>query len=234
MERRIPGLAGVSTVTPDWAPVARRIRDELTDDWNDAAAVKRFEDKGGRFVRGQGRLDGPGRVVVDGTVFEATRAVVVATGTEPAVPRGPVEPPPRSYAAQAIHDTFRQNGARVGAVWIVILTFCGVFAPFLATSIPKRAAEKGLVQYHLTNIRDFATDAHQSVDDKPFGGGPGMVMMCQTVFDAVEAAEKQDPRTTTRILLSPQGKRFDQAMAQGGKAMLYLKALDAAEPLFEK
>ena len=48
-----------------------------------------------------------------------------------------------------------------------------MFAPVLGTSIPKRAAEKGLVEYHLTNIRDFATDAHKSVDDKPFGGGPG-------------------------------------------------------------
>jgi tRNA (guanine37-N1)-methyltransferase len=66
----------------------------------------------------------------------------------------------------------------------------------------------------LTNFRDFATDAHQSVDDKPFGGGPGMVMMCQTVFDAVETAEQQDPRKSTRILLTPQGKRFHQAMAE--------------------
>jgi tRNA (guanine37-N1)-methyltransferase len=95
----------------------------------------------------------------------------------------------------------------------ILTLFPEMFGPFLATSIPKRAAEKGLVEYKLTNIRDFATDAHQSVDDKPFGGGPGMVMMCQTVFDAVEAAEMQDPRKSTRILLSPQGKTFDQAMA---------------------
>ena len=96
----------------------------------------------------------------------------------------------------------------------ILTLFPEMFAPFLGTSIPKRAAEKGLVEYHLTNIRDFATDAHQSVDDKPFGGGPGMVMMCQTVYDAVEAAEKQDPRTATRILLTPQGKPFDQAQAE--------------------
>ncbi len=69
-----------------------------------------------------------------------------------------------------------------------------MFAPILGTSIPKRAAEKGLVEYHLTNIRDFATDQHKSVDDKPFGGGPGMVMMCQTMYDAVEHVEKQDDR----------------------------------------
>ena len=68
----------------------------------------------------------------------------------------------------------------------VLTLFPEMFAPVLGTSIPKRAAQKGLVEYHLNNIRDFATDARKSVDDKPFGGGPGMVMMCPTVFDAVE------------------------------------------------
>jgi tRNA (guanine37-N1)-methyltransferase len=95
----------------------------------------------------------------------------------------------------------------------ILTLFPEMFGPMLATSIPKRAAEKGLVSYHLTNIRDFATDAHLSVDDRPFGGGPGMVMMCQTMFAAVEAAESQDPRPATRILLSPQGRVFDQALA---------------------
>jgi tRNA (guanine37-N1)-methyltransferase len=96
----------------------------------------------------------------------------------------------------------------------ILTLFPEMFAPVLGTSIPKRAAEKGLVEYRLTNIRDFATDAHKSVDDKPFGGGPGMVMMCQTLFDAVEYAEKQDTRAPTRIILTPQGRVFDQQMAE--------------------
>lgn len=101
------------------------------------------------------------------------------------------------------------------ALRIDILTlFPEMFATVLATSIPKRAAEKGLVEYHLANIRDFATDAHKSVDDKPFGGGPGMVMMCPEIFAAVEAVEKKDDRPAKRILLSPQGRRFDQALAE--------------------
>jgi tRNA (guanine37-N1)-methyltransferase len=95
----------------------------------------------------------------------------------------------------------------------ILTLFPELFAPVLGTSIPKRAAEKGLVEYHLTNIRSFATDNHQSVDDKPFGGGPGMVMMCQPVFDAVETVEKQDRRSAKRILLTPQGRLFDQALA---------------------
>lgn len=96
----------------------------------------------------------------------------------------------------------------------ILTLFPEMFGPVLGTSIPKRAAEKGLVSYHLTNIRDFATDAHLSVDDRPFGGGPGMVMMCQTVFDAVGAVEKQDSRPATRILLSPQGTPLDQPMVE--------------------
>ncbi|HMF83930.1 MAG TPA: NAD(P)/FAD-dependent oxidoreductase [Acidimicrobiia bacterium] len=84
--RRVQDLAGAATVDPDWAPVAARIRNEATHTWDDAVAVERFEGKGGRFVRGTGRLAGPGRVRVGDVVFEARRGVVLATGTRPAVP----------------------------------------------------------------------------------------------------------------------------------------------------
>jgi tRNA (guanine37-N1)-methyltransferase len=96
----------------------------------------------------------------------------------------------------------------------ILTLFPEMFGPILGTSIPKRAAEKGLVSYHLTQIRDFATDGHLSVDDRPFGGGPGMVMMCQTLFDAVESVEKQDDRPAVRVLLTPQGRVFDQAVVE--------------------
>ncbi len=89
-----------------------------------------------------------------------------------------------------------------------------MFEPILGTSIPKRAAAKGLVDYKLTNFREHAVDARKTVDDSPYGGGPGMVMMCQTVFDTVEAVEKQDSRLAERILLTPQGQVFDQDLAQ--------------------
>ena len=84
--RRIPLVSGTSTVNPDWAPIASRIRKEATDSWDDRVAVERFEKQGGHFVRGAGRLDGPGRVTVAGTTYEAARAVVIATGTAPAIP----------------------------------------------------------------------------------------------------------------------------------------------------
>jgi tRNA (guanine37-N1)-methyltransferase len=101
------------------------------------------------------------------------------------------------------------------ALRVDILTlFPEMFGPVLGSSILKRAAEKGLTEYCLTNLRDFASDAHKSVDDKPFGGGPGMVMMAPVVFDAVADIEQRDARPATRILLSPQGRRFDQGLAQ--------------------
>ena len=84
--RRVPGMAGDASVQPDWGPVAQRIRDEATDDWDDRVAVERFEGKGGRFVRGDGRITGPDRVAVGDRVIEARRGIVVATGTQPAVP----------------------------------------------------------------------------------------------------------------------------------------------------
>ena len=84
--RRIPGLAGDSRVMADWAPVAARIRNEATDDWNDQVAVDRFEGKGGRFVRGHGRLTGPKTVAVGDREFEARRAIVLNTGTDPVIP----------------------------------------------------------------------------------------------------------------------------------------------------
>ncbi len=88
--RRVPGLAGsVGEVTPDWGLVARRIRDEATDNWDDKVAVDRLTKKGATFVRGTGVITGPGRVDVDGTAYAATTGIVVNTGTTPAIP--PIE-----------------------------------------------------------------------------------------------------------------------------------------------
>lgn len=87
--RRIHGMAGEAIVRPSWEPVARRIREEATSDWDDTIAVDRFKDAGATFVRGRARLDGPGRVAVAGEVFEASRAVVLSTGSRPVIP--PIE-----------------------------------------------------------------------------------------------------------------------------------------------
>jgi pyruvate/2-oxoglutarate dehydrogenase complex dihydrolipoamide dehydrogenase (E3) component len=88
--RRAPGIAGDTTITPDWSLVAQRIREEATDYWNDKAAVDRFTGKGGHFLRGHGKLTGPHTVAVttaDGIVeLEARRGIVINTGTDPAIP----------------------------------------------------------------------------------------------------------------------------------------------------
>lgn len=84
--RRIEGMAGHAEVTSDWAPVAARIREEATDDWNDQVAVDRFTSKGGTFIRGRGRLVGQNLVEVDGESIQARRGVVLATGTVPVIP----------------------------------------------------------------------------------------------------------------------------------------------------
>lgn len=84
---RIPGMAGAAEVRADWEPVAQRIRDEATDNWDDQVAVDRFIGKGGRFVRGRARVLGPRSVEVpDVGVFEARRGLVLATGTTAARP----------------------------------------------------------------------------------------------------------------------------------------------------
>ena len=84
--RRIGSLAGSAQVRADWAPVARRIRDEATDNWDDKVAVERFTGKGGTFVRGRATVVGPGCVQVDDRVYEAGRGLVIATGTTAVVP----------------------------------------------------------------------------------------------------------------------------------------------------
>jgi pyruvate/2-oxoglutarate dehydrogenase complex dihydrolipoamide dehydrogenase (E3) component len=84
--RRVNGFSGGATVRPEWAPVARRIRDEATHGWSDQLALDRLVGKGGRFVRGRGRITAPGEVTVRDQVFRTRRGIVVAVGTSPALP----------------------------------------------------------------------------------------------------------------------------------------------------
>jgi tRNA (guanine37-N1)-methyltransferase len=96
----------------------------------------------------------------------------------------------------------------------VISLFPEVIQPYLAASILGRAQTAGLVELHTHQLRDFSQDPHNKVDDRPFGGGPGMVLMCQPVIDAVNAVENLDTRPALRILLTPQGRAFNQATAE--------------------
>ena len=95
----------------------------------------------------------------------------------------------------------------------ILTLFPEMFQNVLGESILKIAREKGLVNFHLHNIRDFSNDKHRCVDDKPYGGGAGMVMKPEPVFNAVEAVELLDDAAPTKILLTPQGETFSQGIA---------------------
>jgi len=96
----------------------------------------------------------------------------------------------------------------------VLTLFPEMFTGVLGSSILKRAQIKGLVSYHLHQLRDYTTDPHKKVDDKPFGGGPGMVLMCQPVMDAVAAIEPLDAVPAVPVILAPTGERFSQGLAE--------------------
>tara|TARA_R110002072_G_scaffold91939_5_gene204904 strand:- start:717 stop:1532 length:816 start_codon:yes stop_codon:yes gene_type:complete len=84
----------------------------------------------------------------------------------------------------------------------------------MGVSIPARAQKMGLLELSATNIRDYTDDKHRKTDDRPYGGGPGMVMMCQPVWDAVTAVEASDPRPATRIYMTPQGQPLTQELVE--------------------
>ncbi|MDP6478635.1 MAG: tRNA (guanosine(37)-N1)-methyltransferase TrmD [Phycisphaerales bacterium] len=96
----------------------------------------------------------------------------------------------------------------------ILTLFPPMFEGPLNASILGRAREAELVEAHVHDIRDWSTDKHNKVDDRPFGGGPGMVMMCQPLHDAVLAVENMDPRPGQRILLTPQGRRTTQTTVE--------------------
>ena len=94
----------------------------------------------------------------------------------------------------------------------VLTLFPEMLRGILAESILKIAQEKGLLTVRLHNIRDYAQDKHHKVDDRPYGGGPGMVMTPQPVIDAVDAVRGDDTEAKV-VILSPQGRVFNQGVA---------------------
>jgi tRNA (guanine37-N1)-methyltransferase len=92
----------------------------------------------------------------------------------------------------------------------VITIFPRLIEGFLSAGIPRIAVEKGALRVTTADLRDFTQDVHRSVDDRPFGGGPGMVMSCAPIVAAVEHAERERG-PMHRVLLTPRGRRLDQA-----------------------
>jgi tRNA (guanine37-N1)-methyltransferase len=96
----------------------------------------------------------------------------------------------------------------------VLTLFPDIFQGYLTQSILKLALDKGLVEIHLWNIRDWASGKHKSVDDRPFGGGPGMVIMPEPVFAAVEEVQQKVAEPGVLVLLTPGGQRLKQDLVR--------------------
>ena len=96
----------------------------------------------------------------------------------------------------------------------VLSLFPEMFEGVFGSSILKKAAEKQAVSYKVTNFRDYADNKHSTVDDYPYGGGAGMVLKAQPIFDAVEALKGQGEQTPRVVLLCPQGERYTQKKAE--------------------
>jgi tRNA (guanine37-N1)-methyltransferase len=96
----------------------------------------------------------------------------------------------------------------------VLTLFPDLFAGYLTQSILNKALESRLVEIHLWNLRDWAQGKHKSVDDRPFGGGPGMVLMPEPVFAAVEGVQAAAPEPGALILLTPAGERLTQSVVK--------------------
>jgi tRNA (guanine37-N1)-methyltransferase len=106
----------------------------------------------------------------------------------------------------------------------VLTLFPAMFAGPLDESIVKRARARGLLDLTIRNLRDWTHDPHKTVDDRPFGGGPGMVLKPEPIFEAVESLVNDRTRV---LLMSPAGRRFDQAFARelaGEQHLLLLSA----------
>lgn len=96
----------------------------------------------------------------------------------------------------------------------ILTLFPGLFDGFLSESVLNKAIERGLIEVNLFNPRDWTTDRHRQVDDRPFGGGPGMVLMAPPVVAAVEALRERDAPRGRLIALTPQGRRLDQPLVR--------------------
>jgi tRNA (guanine37-N1)-methyltransferase len=96
----------------------------------------------------------------------------------------------------------------------VLTLFPEMFQGYLGQSLLKLAIQGGLVEMHLWNIRDWAKGKHHSVDDRPFGGGPGMVIMPEPVYDCVESVQAQTSEPGLLVMLTPAGERLTQDLVK--------------------
>jgi len=208
---RIPGMAGASSVDPDFAPVAERIRAEATDNWDDQVAVDRFVEQGGTFVRGKGRLVDTDIVEVDGEQFRARRAIVFATGTRAAVP-------PISGLSDTPFWTNREAISATEAPESLIVVGGGAIGSELAQAFSRFGADVTVVEgadrllpYEEPAAGELIADVFES---------EGMVVRTGAAVDAVSYSDDGGGRFTVTVngeeltaqkLLIATGRRTDVA-----------------------
>lgn len=197
--RRVPRLAGTAQIEPDLSVVARRIRQEATTDWDDQIAVDRYLRTGGRFVRGRAEITGPGAVQVGDQEFHARRAVILNTGTDPAVPAVPgLASTPywtnrQAVAAeQAPESLVVLGGGPVGAEFAQIFARFGTRVDLVhthdrllvrdepeASSLLAKALEADGVHLHLgASVQQIGHDGEFSIT------GPGLQLRAQRLLVA--------------------------------------------------
>src|SRR6187401_3618490 len=96
----------------------------------------------------------------------------------------------------------------------VLTLFPEIFSAYLGQSLLKKGIDAGLLAVHLHDIRDWATDKHQKVDDRPFGGGPGMVLAPEPVIACVEAVQAKAEPSGKVVMLTPAGRRLTQRVVE--------------------
>lgn len=96
----------------------------------------------------------------------------------------------------------------------VLTLFPGMFTGYLGESLLSKAIARGLLEVVVHDLRDWSRDKHHKVDDRPYGGGPGMVIKVEPVVECVEAVGPQDPRPGRLLMLTPQGRRLDQKLVE--------------------
>jgi pyruvate/2-oxoglutarate dehydrogenase complex dihydrolipoamide dehydrogenase (E3) component len=210
--RRIGGMAGTATVTPDWSPVARRIREEATDDWNDKVAADRFAAKGGHLVRGSGKITGPREVTVStsgGTrVFLARKGIVINSGTEPAIPPVPgLAGTPywtnrdAVQAEQAPQSLVILGGGAIGA------EFAQLFSRF-GTAVTVVEAAPRLLPFEEPEASDLIARVFMSEGIKVYTNAPAEQVYCSGAYFTVRLG---DSAVSAERLLVATGRRVGLA-----------------------
>jgi tRNA (guanine37-N1)-methyltransferase len=171
--------------------------------------------------------------LVDPGVILSRRSAAKDPEVESTEGRGASTPPDPGFnsgvlrrASPAQDDTRARAGLKPQLRVDIVTIFPKMVEPLVGEGVIARAMKSGILDIHIWDLRDFATDKHRSTDDEAYGGGPGMVMMAEPLFRCFDAIRDQNPEARPHVVLtSPQGRVFDHALAQEHAARPWLVIL---------